>query len=143
MTLALFASLLAALAWLGLSEPQRAAITASSESLIAMAIMGWLISSAVLALAAQRLFHDHVDVLAQLEEQTRIRVSGQTRQALVGAGGFEARALAAAISDLASARDHLLDDIDHQVRQASLGIERERRRLVFHCVDPRLKQRQH
>ncbi len=128
--LALFGALVSALAWLGLTAPQRAAIAASSELLIAMAIMGWLISSAALALAAQHLFHDHVDVLAQLEEQTRIRVGGQTRKALVGAGGVEARALAAAISDLASARDHLLDDIDLQVRQASLGIERERRRLA-------------
>jgi len=128
--LALFGVLLSALAWLGLSQPQRAVVAASAESLIAMAIMGWLIASAALALAAQRLFHDHVDVLAQLEEQTRIRVAGQTRQALAGAGGIEARALAVAISDLAAARDHLLDDIDHQVRQASLGIERERQRLA-------------
>ena len=130
LVLALFGALLAALAWVGLSDPQRAAIGPSVETLIALAIMGWLFGSVVLALAAQKLFHDHVDVLARLEEQTRIRVGGQSRQALQGAGGVEARALALAITDLAGARDRLLDDIDRQVHQASLGIERERRRLA-------------
>ncbi len=130
LVLALFGALLAALVWVGLSDPQRAAIGASVETLISLVIMGWLISSVALALAAQKLFHDHVDVLARLEEQTRIRVGGQSRQALAGAGGVEARALALAITDLAGARDRLLDDIDRQVHQASLGIERERRRLA-------------
>jgi DNA polymerase-3 subunit epsilon len=117
-------------AWLVLGEEPRALMAQASGSLIPLAIMAWLIASAVLAMPAQRLFHDHVQALAQLEEQTRILVSGQSRQAITGGGSTGARALALAINDLASERDRLQDDVALQVRQASQGIERERRWLA-------------
>lgn len=122
--------LIGMLAWLGLDEAQRAPLAQASGSLIPLVIMGWLIASAALAMLAQRLFHDHVQALAQLEDQTRILVSGQSRQAIEGGGSTEARALALAINDLARERDRLQDDVALQVHQASQGIERERRRLA-------------
>lgn len=128
--LGIWGALLAALVWAGMSEPQKAAIGAAPEPLVAMAVTAWLIGAALLALAAQRLFRDHVEALARLEEHTRILVSGQSRQPMAGAGGAEARALAAAINDLAAQRMRLQDDVDQQVRQASQGIDRERRRLA-------------
>ena len=78
--------LIGVLAWLGLGAEQQAVLVQASGSLIPMSIMGWLIASAALAMPAQRLFQDHVQALAQLEEQTRILVSGQSRQAIEGSG---------------------------------------------------------
>ena len=122
--------LIGALAWQGLGEDPRTRITQASGSLVALVIMGWLIASALLALLAQRLFRDHVQSLARLEEQTRILVSGQSRQAITGGASAQARALVQAINDLATERDRLQDDVARQVQQASQGIERERRRLA-------------
>ncbi|MBP6505049.1 MAG: DNA polymerase III subunit epsilon [Rhodoferax sp.] len=122
--------LIGVLAWLGLGAEQQAVLVQASGSLIPMSIMGWLIASAALAMPAQRLFQDHVQALAQLEEQTRILVSGQSRQPIEGSGSAEVRALARAINDLAAERHRLQDDVALQVHQASQGIERERRRLA-------------
>lgn len=128
--LGIWSMLLAALVLAGMSESQRSAVMVTLEPLVAMAVMAWLIGSAVLALAAQRLFRDHVEVLARLEEQTRVLVKGQSREALPAVGGTEARALARAVTDLALERNRLQDGIDLQVRQGSQAIERERRRLA-------------
>ena len=122
--------LIGLLAWLGLTEEQRAVLVQARESVIAMATMGWLLGSAALAALAQRLFRDHVQALARLEEQTRVLISGQSRQPVDGIGSTQVRALALAINDLAAERDRLQDDVAHQVRQASQDIERERRRLA-------------
>ncbi|MCP5281714.1 MAG: DNA polymerase III subunit epsilon [Rhodoferax sp.] len=122
--------LIALLAWLGLTEEQRAVLVQARESVIAMATMGWLLGSAALAALAQRLFRDHVQALARLEEQTRVLISGQSRQPVDGRGSTQVRALALAINDLAAERNRLQDDVAHQVRQASQDIERERRRLA-------------
>jgi DNA polymerase III subunit epsilon len=122
--------LIALLAWLGLSEEQRAVLAQARESVIAMAIMGWLLASGALAMLAQRLFRDHVQALARLDEQTRVLISGQSRQPVDGRGSAPVRALAQTINDLAGERNRLQDDVAHQVRQASQDIDRERRRLA-------------
>ncbi len=120
----------ALMAWLGLTETQRATVVSAQSSVLALALMAWLISSAALALWAQRLFRDHIQSLARIEEQTRILASGQSRQAVESHGSSEARALAQAINSLAAERDRLQDDVEQQVKQASQEIERERRRLA-------------
>jgi DNA polymerase III subunit epsilon len=122
--------LIALLAWLGLTEEQRAALVQARESVLAMAAMGWLLASGALALLAQRLFRDHVQALARLDEQTRVLISGQSRQPADGSGSSQVRALAQTINDLAAQRNRLQDDVAQQVRQASQDIERERRRLA-------------
>jgi len=118
------------LAWLGMTDVQRAAVVSAQTSVLALALMAWLIASAALALLAQRLFRDHIQSLARIEEQTLILASGQSRQAIESGGSFEARALARAINSLAAERDRLQDDVGQQVKQASQEIERERRRLA-------------
>jgi DNA polymerase-3 subunit epsilon len=128
--LAVWTSLLGATVWVGLSDTQRAALADARGSLVALALMAWLIAAVLLASLAQRLFHRHVELLVRLEEHTRIRIGGRTREALVGEGGAEVRALASAINDLATQRNQLQDDIDRQVREASRSVEQERRRLA-------------
>ena len=118
------------LAWLVLTDAQRATVVSAQTSVLALALTFWLIASAALALLAQRLFRDHVQSLARIEEQTRILISGQSRQAIESHGSVEAQALARAINSLAAERDRLQDDVGQQVKQASQEIERERRRLA-------------
>jgi len=130
LVLGVWTALLAAAVWVGLSDPQRAALAEARGSLVALALMAWLIAGVLLASVAQRLFHKHVELLVRLEEHTRIRIGGQTREPLVGEGSVEARALAGAINDLAVQRNQLQDDIDREVREASRSIEQERRRLA-------------
>ena len=121
---------LAALAWSNLSPAQQDAVVPARESIVALAALAWLIASVLLARVAQRLFHDHVAVVARLQEHTRIRVGGHTREPLLGEGSAEVRGLAEAIDALSKTRDQLQDDIDAQVRQASRSVEQERRRLA-------------
>ena len=120
----------ALMAWLGMTETQRATVVSAQASILALALMAWLIASAALALLARRLFRDHVQSLSRIEEQTLILASGQSRQAIEGHGSAEARGLARAINSLAAERDRLQDDVGQQVKQASQEIERERRRLA-------------
>ena len=128
--LGIWAILLAALAWTALPQAGREAVAPALEPLIALAVMAWLIGSALLARWMQGLFHDHVQALARLQEHVRIRVAGQTREPLKAQGSVEARALAAVIDTLVTQRNQLQDDIARQVREASRNIEQERRRLA-------------
>ncbi len=130
LVLGIWTALLASTVWTALSQEQRAMLAPSQQSLLALLVLTWLIGSVLLARWTARLFHDHVELLARMEEHTRIRIAGQTREALVGAGSAEARSLAAAINDLAAQRNQLRDDIDRLVREASRDVDRERRRLA-------------
>ncbi len=130
LVLGIWTALLAAIAWNGLSEEGRLAVAPALESLVALAVMTWLIGSALLARWMQQLFRDHVEALARLQEHVRIRVGGQTREPLRAEGSVEARALATAIDALATQRNQLQDDIALQVREASRSVEQERRRLA-------------
>jgi DNA polymerase-3 subunit epsilon len=122
--------LFTAMAWLGMTDTQRAMVASAQDSVLALALMAWLIASAGLALWAQRLYEDHVQSLARIEEQTRILTSGQSRQPVEDKGSAQARMLARAINRLAAERDRFQDDVGQQVTQASQAIERERRRLA-------------
>lgn len=122
--------LFALVAWLAIGEAQSAALAPVLGDMIALAVLAWLLASAVLGLLAQRLFRDHVQVWARIEEQTRILVNGQTRQPVQANGSALAQALARAINDLAAGHHRLQDDVAQQVRRASQDIERERRRLA-------------
>lgn len=123
--------LFALMVWLNMNETQRATVMAAQTSVLALALMAWLIASAALALWAHHLLRNHIQSLARIEEQTRIRVKGQSRQAIdSGSGSDETRALARAINSLAAERDRLQDDVAQQVRQAGQEIERERSRLA-------------
>ncbi len=123
--------LFALVAWLTIGQARSTALASVLGDVIALAILAWLLASAVLALLARRLFRDHVQVWARIEEQTRILVKGQTRQAVESSSGSaQAQALARAINALAAEHHRLQDDVAQQVRRASQDIERERRRLA-------------
>jgi DNA polymerase-3 subunit epsilon len=130
MLLGLGGLLFALMAWLGMTDAQRATAVSAQVSVLALAVMAWLTASAALAVLAQRLYREHIQSLARIEEHTRILASGQSRQAIESHGSFAARALARAINSLAAERDRLQDDVGQQVKQASQEIERERRRLA-------------
>ncbi len=130
LALGIWAALAAALLWATFSEGERLALAALLESRLALVIMAWIFAGVLLALAAQRLLHDHVDAAARLEEETRILLGGQTPRAPAGTGSAGSRALRHAIHALALQRTQLQDDIDAKVREASFRVEQERRRLA-------------
>ena len=130
LALGIWAALTASLLWATLSDIERLALAAVLESRMALVMMAWIFAGVLLALAAQRLLHDHVDATARLEEETRILLGGQTPRAPAGTGSAGSRALQLAIHALALQRTQLQDDIDAKVRDASFRVELERRRLA-------------
>ncbi|MCZ4313381.1 exonuclease domain-containing protein [Comamonadaceae bacterium G21597-S1] len=122
--------LLAAVAWSAMPEDTRAAVAPALETLVALAVLAWLIASALLARWTRQLFRDHVEAPARLQDHVRIRIGGQTREPLPREGAAEVRALAGVIDSLSSQRDQLRDDMAQQVREASRNVEQERRRLA-------------
>ncbi len=130
LALGIWAALTAALLWATLSDIERLALAAVLESRMALVMMAWIFAGVLLALAAQRLLHDHVDATARLEEETRILLGGQTPRASAGTGSAGSLALQRTIHALALQRTQLQDDIDAKVRDASFRVELERRRLA-------------
>ena len=130
LALGIWAALTASLLWATLSDIERLALAAVLESRMALVMMAWIFAGVLLALAAQRLLHDHVDATARLEEETRILLGGQTPRASAGTGSAGSLALQRTIHALALQRTQLQDDIDAKVRDASFRVELERRRLA-------------
>ena len=130
LALALWLALCAAMVWATLSAAERVALGSVLESRVALVLLAWVLAAAGLALLAQRLFHNHVEAPARLEEQALVLLSAAAPGELNGTGSSETRALAGVINALAAQRSQLQGDIESQVRQGSAGIERERRRLA-------------
>ncbi len=130
LALGIWMALIAAIVWASLSESERVSLRLVLESRLALLLMAWLAASVLLALLAQRLFRDHVQALAQLEEAAQIVLAGPSPRELVGAGSTESRALARVINALAAQRWQLQTDIERKVMEASNGIDQERRRLA-------------
>ena len=130
MALALWLALGAAMVWATLSAAERAALGSVLESRVALVLLAWVLAAAGLAVLAQRLFRNHVEAPARLEEQARVLLSAAAPGELHGTGSSETRALAGVINSLAAQRSQLQGDIERQVHQGSQGIELERRRLA-------------
>ena len=103
--------LLAVVAWSAMPEDARTAVAPALETLVALAVLAWLIASALLARWTHQLFRDHVEAPARLQDHVRIRIGGQTREPLPREGAAEVRALAGVIDSLSSQRDQLRDDM--------------------------------
>ena len=69
--------LLAVVAWSAMPEDARAAVAPALETLVALAVLAWLIASALLARWTHQLFRDHVEAPARLLSSSR---SGARRQ---------------------------------------------------------------
>ncbi len=128
--LGLWIALTAGMVWATLSAPERSQLAAVLESRVALVLMAWLLCSVLLALLAQRLFRDHVEALARLDEETRVQLAGRTERGLPDTGSAQVRRLAAAIQALVAQRSGLQDDMQRQVQAASQQVEQERRRLA-------------
>lgn len=123
-------TLTAAMVWATLSAPERAQVAEVLESRVALVLMAWMVCAVVLALLAQRLFRDHVEAVARLDEETRVQLAGRTDRTLPDAGSAPVRSLAGAIQALVGQRSLLQDDMQRQVQQASQQVDQERRRLA-------------
>lgn len=90
-----------------------------------------LVGAAAAAAAALPLLRRWVAAPARLLEQTRVLLATDTRRELKAEGGTPAlQALASAIGELATQRDHLRKDMAAQVAEASRGTLQERNRLA-------------
>ena len=130
LALALWLGLGAAMVWVTLSDAERAALGPVLESRVALLLLAWVLAAAGLAVLAQRLFRNHVEAPARLEEQARVLLSDAAARELTAGGSIETRALAGVINALAAQRTQLQGDIERQVHQGIQGIELERRRLA-------------
>ena len=119
-----------AMLWATLSGPERSALGAALESRVALVVMAWLIAGMALALVARKLFRDHVEAPARLDEEAQVLLNSPTQQILAGTGNTATHALARTINALASQRSRLRDDVERKVRDASHRVEQERRRLA-------------
>ena len=130
LVLGAWVALTAAMVWATLSAPERALLAEVLESRMALVLMAWMVCAVVLALLAQRLFRDHVQAVARLDEETRVQLAGRTERTLPDAGSAQVRSLAGAIQALVGQRSLLQDDMQRQVQQASQQVDHERRRLA-------------
>jgi len=130
LALGLWIALTTAMVWATLSTQERTLLGDVLEPRIALTLMAWLVCSVLLALLARRLFGDHVEALARLDEETRVQLAGRTDRALPDAGSAQVRGLAATIQALVAQRSALQDDMQRQVQAASQQVDHERRRLA-------------
>ncbi len=130
LALVLWTVLSAGMLWATLSAQERALLGEVLEPRMALVLMAWLTCSVLLALLAQKLFHDHVGALARLDEETRVQLAGRTGRTMPDAGSTQVRSLAAAIQELVAQRSSLQDDMQRQVQAASQQVDQERRRLA-------------
>lgn len=120
----------AAMVWATLSASERAPLAEVLESRVALVLMAWMVCAVALGLLARRLFRDHVEAVARLEEETRVQLAGRTERTLPDAGSTEVRRLAGAIQALVEQRSVLQDDMQRQVQLASQQVDQERGRLA-------------
>ena len=130
LALGVWMALTGSIVWATLSGEERTLIGDVFESRLALVLMAWLVCSVALALLAQRLFRDHVEAVARLDEDTRVQLAGRVTQALPDAGSSGVRSLAATIQALVAQRTTLQDDMQRQVQLASQQVDQERRRLA-------------
>ncbi len=128
--LGLWIVLTAGMLWATLSLPERSVLGEALEPRVALVVMAWLVASVLLALAAQRLFRDHVEAVARLEDDTRVQLTGRVERPTAVAASAHVRGLTNAIEALVAQRSALQDDMQRQVQDASQRVELERRRLA-------------
>jgi DNA polymerase-3 subunit epsilon len=128
--MALWLAAVVALLWSSLSSAERDALPALDGDRVAVVVVATLAALALAALGLHRLHRHFVEAPARLLEQAQVVLAGDVTREIEASGSLETRGLARAINDLAAARAHLRQDIEHKVQEASRAIEQERSRLA-------------
>ncbi len=113
-----------------LDAPERGALYALLEPRIALILMGWLMLSAALGVAARAAWLRWVAAPARLVEKAQIVLGADVKHDIAAEGSVENRALARSINALVRERAGLRADIGRKVQEASREIEQERSRLA-------------
>ncbi len=117
------------LVWATLEAAEREALATLLEPRVALVVMGTVSAFAAAAYAWRVAFERFVVAPARLLEHTQAALAtGTTRVECTGNAAN--RGLAQSINQLLVQRGQLRDDVQHQVREASRGIELERNRLA-------------
>ncbi|MDD5028919.1 MAG: exonuclease domain-containing protein [Rhodoferax sp.] len=130
---------LATLVWLALTigliastlaPAQLALVTEQLAPRLVLIGLTWLFGLMVISATLRWLFRRYASAPARLLEQTQVLLAAPRAAPLNHRGTKETKALADAIFQLATQRDHLRADVATQIALASQGVQQEKNRLA-------------